>query len=202
MLNQNQLDSLALVFQEGAEQASRALSRWVGQPTEIIVQRVVELELADAAAVLGEADEPINACIMSVLGRFTGRLILAFDDRSGWALTDALTMQPPGCAREWSDLEQSAVLETANIVGCGYLNALASRLASSEAAADLLPSPPEFVRDYAYAILESAMMEQALSANTILLTETDFRIEGTPTNWNLLFLPDSSAVPELEGMLS
>ncbi len=202
MLNQNQLDSLTAIFQEGAKHASEALSRWIGRPTELIVQRVVLLALADAAAVLGIADEPINACVMGVAGRLTGRLMLAFDDRSGWALTELLTMRPLGSASEWSELERSAALETANIVGCSYLNSLSRYLSRSGPDADLLPSPPEYVRDYAYAILESAMLDQALHSNTVLLTETDFHLEGTPATWNLLFLPDDSSVHELQGLVS
>ncbi len=167
-----------------------------------MVQRVVQVELAEAAAILGVADEPINACVMAVSGRITGRLILAFDDRSGWALTDLLTNRSPGAAQEWGELERSAVLETANIVGCGYLNSLSRHFAPAGATADLLPSPPEFIRDYAYAILESTLIDQAFSANTVFLTEADFHLEGTPANWNLLFLPDAASLPELQGTLS
>ena len=40
-----------------------------------------------------------------------------------------------GTAREWGELEQSAAMETANIVGCAFLNSLAAHLPGSGAGA-------------------------------------------------------------------
>ena len=34
-----------------------------------------------------------------------------------------------------------------------------------------------------------------MSSDTIFLTETRFHLDGTPTNWNLLFVPDAYSIP-------
>lgn len=202
MLTERQLEALTEVFREGAQQASLACSRWVGRATEIVVQSVEQLQMGDAVAVLGATEEPIGACIMTIDGRLTGGLMLAFDDASGWALTDLLLELPTGSSSAWGELERSAVLETTNIVGCAYLNSLSRRLQRLGEPPELLPSPPQFARDYASAILQSVFLNQVMNSDTIFLTETRFHLDGTPANWNLLFVPDTASIPTLQRMLT
>ena len=78
---------------------------------------------------------------MSIEGRLTGRLILAFDDASGWALTELLLELAPDPAQPGAKLDRSAVLETTNIVGCGYLNSLSRRLQRLGEPPEPMPSP-------------------------------------------------------------
>ena len=86
---------------------------------------------------------------MGLKGRVTGQLILAFNDSSGLALADLLIGNPFGTSTAWGELEQSAALETANIIGCAYLNSLARGFPETDdAAQDLLPTPPRFARDF------------------------------------------------------
>ena len=54
--------------------------------------------MADAVAIL-RPEEPITSCVMTIEGRLTGRLILAFDDASGWALSELLLDLPPDPAQ-------------------------------------------------------------------------------------------------------
>lgn len=202
MLTEQQLEALTVVLRAGANEASLALSRWVSRPAEFVVQRVEQLDLADAVAVLGLSDEPITACMMTIEGRLTGELILAFDDASGWALTDLLLDLPPGSTSVWGEVERSAVSETTNIVGCAYLNSLSRLLMRLGEPPELLPSPPQFARDFAAALLEAALLNQAMTSSTIFLTETSFHLEGTPANWKLLFIPDTESLPLLRRMLT
>lgn len=202
MLTERQLDALTEVFREGAQDASLACSRWVGRSAQILVQRVEQLEMAEAVAVLGASEEPISACIMAIEGRLTGGLMLAFDDASGWALTDLLLELPPGSCSTWGEMERSAVLETTNIVGCAYLNSLSRLLRRLGEPPELMPSPPQFTRDYASAILQSVFLNQVMSSDTIFLAETQFHLDGTPTNWNLLFVPDADSISTLRRVLA
>ena len=202
MLTERQLDALTEVLREGAEEASLACSRWVGRQPQIVVQRVELLDMGDAVAIIGATEEPLGACVMAITGRLTGALLLAFDDASGWALTDLLLDHPAGSSTAWDELERSAVLETTNIVGCAYLNSLSRLLQQVGEPPELLPSPPQFTRDYASAILQSVFLNQVLSSDTIFLTETQFHLDGIPASWNLLFVPDSDSIPILQRMLT
>jgi hypothetical protein len=72
---------------------------------------------------------------------------IAADDDAGLSLADTLLERPAGTSTSWGDLERSAVIETANIVGCAYLNAICAALGPA-GAAGILPSQPIFLRDF------------------------------------------------------
>jgi chemotaxis protein CheC len=199
MLDPRQLRQLHRLCGAGAEQATLALSRWLDRPAQITVERVEQLPLNQATDVPGDSETPVAACVMPLRGGLTGQLILAFDDESGLGLADLLLGQPPGTAQAWGEIERSAAQETANIVGCAYLNAL-SRLASGQGG-DLLPDPPRFVRDYPQALLQFALMNQASHGDVVFLTETRFHIDGSPAQWNLLLIPDTASVIRLRSWL-
>jgi chemotaxis protein CheC len=139
---------------------------------------------------------------MGLTGRITGQLILACDDASGLALADLLLGREAGTSKEWSDYEQSATLETANIIGCAYLNALFRSFSGSDPnERPLLPSPPRFVRDFADSVLQFAVMDQAMTSDVVLLTRTSFHIENSPVDCSLLLIPDSRSLLTLQAVL-
>ena len=123
-----QLNLLRMVFERGTEAASQALSKWLGQEISLTMSVVNEIELAEAELLLGPPESLVAACSMGLTGWLTGLILLVFKDRSGLALSDLLLHQAVGTATEWGELEESAAKETTNIVGCAYVNALASHL--------------------------------------------------------------------------
>lgn len=203
MLNAQQLTALTIVLRHGEDEASAALSKWLGRPARISLEQVEQLPLADATAVLGSPEAPLCACAMALHGHLKGQIILIFDDASGLALADLLLGHPVGTSQGWGEIEQSAALETANIIGCAYLNALVHFLRSARTGEpELLPSPPRFVRDFAEAVLQFALMNQAMASDMVFLTRTEFRVEGEPMNWSLLFVPNAESMAALGAMLA
>jgi chemotaxis protein CheC len=198
---------LRTIFDRGAEEASAVLSKWLGQPATLTPREVDEVDLAEASELLGPADDLVAACSMELLGRISGQLLLVFEDRSGLALADLLLRQAPGTSRTWGDLEQSAANETANIVGCAYLNSLAAQLPRSDrepadADAAILPSPPSFRHEFAGSLLEFALMEQALTLDRILVVKTRFEAEEKKLDWSLLLVPSGESLEWLASVLS
>ena len=201
MLSAAQLHALTTYLRIGAADASLALSRWIGRTTLISVERVDQLDLADAMSVLQESEEPVASCIMVIEGHITGQLLLMFDDASGFSLADLLLEQPPGTAHCWGEIERSAALETANIIGCAYLNAIARLFREGRVSHEILPSPPKFRQDFPQSLLQFALMNQVQASDTVFLTETRFTIENSPANWMLLFIPNADCLPKLESIL-
>ncbi len=157
---------LAIILERGAEDASAALSRWLGRAVRLSISEVDEVDLAEAPDLLGPADQVVAACAMELAGRLTGQLLLVFEDRSGLALADLLLRQPAGTASGWGEIERSAAMETANIVGCAFLNSLAAHLplagpGETPPEGTMVPSPPAFRHEYAGSLLEFALMDQA-----------------------------------------
>jgi chemotaxis protein CheC len=207
---------LRMIFDRGAESASLALSKWLGQQVHLTVSEVELVELEQAAELLGPAERLVAACTMGLSGRLTGSILLVFEDRSGFALVDMLSQQPLGTTTVWGELEQSAAKETTNIVGCAYVNALATHLPGAVACAsvhaegtaaggdELVPTPPTFVHEFAGSLLEFALMEQALELDQVLLVHSEFVAgrQGLNLNWTLLFVPSRESLHALAASLA
>src|SRR5271156_5157448 len=128
MLTDAQQHVLRMIFDRGADGASHALSKWLAEDVHLAISEVELAELEEAAELLGPADSLVASCIMGLTGQLTGLILLIFKNQSGFALIDLLLHQPLGTTTEWGELEQSAAKETTNIVGCAYVNALATHL--------------------------------------------------------------------------
>ena len=217
-LSASQLRLLRMIFDRGTEAASQALSKWLGQEIRLAISVVEEVEITEAVELLGPQESLVAACSMGLGGWLTGLIILVFKDSSGLALSDLLMHQAIGTATEWGELEVSAAKETTNIVGCAYVNALASHLPRAtvqtsgregggtrepEALGDLVPTPPSFVHEFAGSLLEFAFMEQAIELDQVLVFRSDLRVDrpGLCLDWTLLFIPSRASRHALEASL-
>ncbi|WP_435009906.1 chemotaxis protein CheC [Tundrisphaera lichenicola] len=205
-LSDDQKRLLGAIFGRGAADASEALSRWLGRPVEVIAGEVDQVDLSEACELLGPSETLVAACPMELSGVLTGQLILVFEDRSGLATVDLLLNQPVGTTQDWGELEQSAARETANIVGCAYLNSLAAHLPpirsdSGNTTAGLLPGPPGFRHEFAASLLQFALMDQAMQSDQLLVIRSTFTTEETRLDWSLLFVPSGVSLETLRNSL-
>jgi chemotaxis protein CheC len=205
-LSDTQKRLLAAIFGRGARDASDSLSRWLGRPVSVTIGAVDQVDLAEAAEVLGPSDALVAACPMELTGVLTGQLILVFEDRSGLATVDLLLRQTVGTTTSWGELEQSVAKETANIVGCAYLNSLAAHLPSlhtgaTAAGGSIVPGPPGFRHEFAASLLEFALMDQAMESDRLLVITSTFSTDGARLDWSLLFVPSSASVETLHALL-
>jgi chemotaxis protein CheC len=218
VLTATQLHLLRMIFDRGTEAASQALSKWLGHEIRLSMSSVDEIEVAEAVELLGPPESLVAACSMGLTGWLTGLILLVFKDSSGLALTDLLLHQGLGTSTTWGELEESAAKETTNIVGCAYVNALASHLPSAAAQVasrdeggsreqgargDLVPTPPTFVHEFAGSLLEFAFMEQALELDQVLVFRSDLRVDqpGYGLDWTLLFIPSRASRHALDASL-
>jgi chemotaxis protein CheC len=188
---------LLALFEQGAENASEALTKWLRRPIRLSINSVEELDLADALATLGPEETPVVACSMDLEGPLRGELLLVFEDGPGLALCDMVVGAEVGTARDWGELEVSAALETINIVGCAFLNAIGSRLDGET----LTPSPPTFRREFAGSLLEFALMDQAAQGDRVFQVRCRFAADTHELAWWLLFIPAASAMQALRRAL-
>jgi chemotaxis protein CheC len=207
---------LRIIFNRGAEGASQALSKWLAEEVNLTVSEIELIDLDQAADLLGPADSEVTACAMGLTGRLTGLILLVFEDRSGFALIDLLLRQPVGTTTTWGELEQSGAKETTNIVGCAYVNALASHLPGigltdvglidtpTMSDGELVPTPPTFVQEFAGSLLQFALMEQALELDQVLLIHSQFKAgrQALNLNWTLLFIPSRESLHVLAASLA
>jgi chemotaxis protein CheC len=195
-----QLETLRQAFHAGSIRASEALAAWINRSSLVEIDSLELLALADATEILGSAEVPMCFCAVRMTGLLTGDLMLAFDDASGLALAN-MVLETPAENFDWNELAKSAVLETANILSCAFLNSLSTTLAVCDESAELMPTSPEFRRDYAESLLEPALMGQAIASDQVIIVKTSFEIDETPFKWTLLFLPDADSMWRLVEML-
>ena len=200
-LHAQQLAAIEKAFSAGAADASRALARWIGRPCTVETDSLEQMPLEEATGVLSAGDEPLCFCATEIEGPLRGEMMLAFDDVSGWALSDLVQGEQPGTATEWTEMATSAALETTNILCCTFLNSLIRHLSAGDSES-LLPTPPMFRRDFAESLLQFALMGQAVASDHILLAHTRFEIDDVPVRWTLLFVPDAESLERLPSMLS
>lgn len=201
LFNERQWQTLERAFHEGSAEASQALATWVGKPSVVEIDAIEQLPIAEAGELLGASDELICFCSTTVQGPLSGEMIFGFDDQGGFALADLILSQPPGTTTEWTELAQSAAMETTNILCCAYLNALSRQLSAASGSSELLPTPPRFSREFAGSLMQFAIMGQAMTSDHVVAVRTRFEIDGTPCHWSLLLVPDMETIASLPRLL-
>ena len=197
LFSDRQLEKLSAALNQGAANASDAFARWLGRPSLMTLESVEQLPLSEATGLFG-SDQPVCVGSMQMPRELPGRLLVVFDDASGYALADMVLRQTVGTAQDWGELETSAALESTNILCCAYLNALVADLSDQETIPDeLIPEPPEFHRDFAESMLQFALMGQAMSGETAFLVRTKFQVDDEPLNWTLLWVPEPETLGQL-----
>ncbi len=108
-----------------------------------------------------------------------------------------------GTASAWGELERSAAMETANIVGCAYLNSLTEGLPSAtDAPESIVPSPPTFRHEFAGSLLEFALMEQAVRLDRLLVARTVFEADPMKLDWSLLLIPSGDSLEKMASSMT
>ena len=160
------------------------MCRWTDGIITVALDEVRQVALEEVAVELAVGDEPLTMVVMTLDGELGGSIILMFDDLSGRQLAASLLGREAGTEPEWSELEKSALMETGNILGCAYVNAL-TRLVGM----DLRPSAPYFIQDFGASVLQQALMTQAAAGDSLLLCDIGFHRKGEKLDWRVVFVP-------------
>ena len=178
------LAGLQELFASATHDASAAMCRWTDGIITVALDKVRQVALEEVAVELAVGDEPLIMVVMTLEGERGGSIILMFDELNGRQLAASLLGCEPGTEAEWSELEKSALMETGNILGCAYVNAL-TRLIGM----DLRPSAPYFIQDFAASVLQQALMTQAAASDDLLLCDIGFHRKGDKLDWRVVFVP-------------
>ncbi|HNZ29826.1 MAG: CheY-P phosphatase CheC [Candidatus Aerophobetes bacterium ADurb.Bin490] len=194
-LTEIQVDALKEVGNVGAGHAATALSQLLKKKIMISVPQVKILKLQEVENLLGDSNTLVAGIIMNVLGDVTAKILLLLTRESALSLADMLLQNPVGTTKVLSEVGNSAIKETGNILAGAYMNALNEFLGLL-----LLPSVPSLVFDISGAILNSlsegfeGMSTHILSIETQFSEANDKVIKGY-----LLLVPD---IPSVKVLLS
>ncbi len=167
----------AVIAHAGLSSAAVALSHLLD--VEVIAEEsneaaesamALESKLAEPDAVLCCASMEVLVTEPEVLGDImgkrksvsAGRLLLAWTPEAAAGLISVALMQSEVSPEPetWSETERSTLAETANVVGCAFLNTVAESIEHGvHGGLSLIPTPPFVEQQFAGSLMESAVIE-------------------------------------------
>ena len=188
---------LSKLFSAATRHASDAMRGWAQGRVAMALDEVRATTLENAAAEFDLGDELLTMIVLGIQGDLGGQTILAFDDVHGRRFAAGLLGREPSTEQEWSELEQSAAMETGNILASAYLSEL-TRLTERK----LIPSPPFLIQDFGASVLQQALMTQAIDSETVLICRTEFTFDEQSVSWSVLFIPSAELLQTMQDALS
>ncbi|HRU38812.1 MAG TPA: chemotaxis protein CheC [Candidatus Goldiibacteriota bacterium] len=192
-LTEAQVDALREVGNIGAGHAATALSQLIKKKIMISVPEAKVIALKDVPNLIGDSTSIVAGIVMNVLGDVTAKILLLLTRESALSLADMLLQKKVGSSKVLSEVGNSAIKETGNILSGAYMNALNEFLGLM-----LLPSVPNLVFDMASAILGSISDGFEGMSDSILSIETQFSEPNEKAiKGYLLLIPDIASVSVL-----
>lgn len=180
----DRLQVLQNVLNEATEEASSAMGIWSGGAIRLTLERLREIPLEQVALEFDLGMDLLTMVVLTIGGDVGGTFILTFDEENGRRLAASLTKTEVSAGSDWTELEQSALTETGNILGCAYFNRIAKLVGG-----EFVPSPPTFLQDYGVCVLQQALMEQLQETADVLICQTTFFQGKEKLNCHILFVP-------------
>ena len=189
-LTEAQIDALKEVGNTGAGHAATALSQLIKKKIMISVPEVKVIGLHEIPNLIGNSQSLVAGIVMNVLGDITAKILLLLTREGALSLADMLLQKKPGTTKVLSEMANSAIKETGNILSGAYMNALNEFLGLL-----LLPSVPNLVFDVAGAILSAVSEGFEGISSKILSIETEFSETNEKViKGYLLLIPDIPSV--------
>ncbi|TYT62655.1 chemotaxis protein CheC [Natrialba swarupiae] len=175
---------------EGAKKAATNITSMTGIETTVNISRLSLVPIEDIPTEVG--NKRFVGTVMKFKGKFSGYLVILFDQPSGRAVVDSLV--PMETDEQWGDIEQGALKELGNIMTSGFIDGWANVLN-----AEIKHSPPEFVADTGSGVLTPITTQIAQSDDHAFLLDSSIQ-----TNSDKVFTCQMLALPrrdELEQAL-
>jgi len=190
-----EVDALQELASIGCGRAITALGTLAGRRLEMDVPEAwVGAETGAIAAFLGALGQQIVAVGVKLLGRLEGDLLLALPERDAEALAALLGFPVQAGQEGWTEMAESALLESGNIVGSAFVSAVAALVREK-----LLLSVPSLARGSGRRCVETLV---AHAGSVALATRFSCRDGGSPDLEGLiLVMPDPEGLASLLGHL-
>lgn len=189
-------ERLLALSEAGARNAATALSQILGRPVRLEVSWARAIPLEEVPSVAGGASRVVCALSLRVYGEARGNLLVMLSRDQIPLFLDLLVNGGVGEGgsgeKELSPIEESALLEVANILAGAYLNALSRILGRS-----LLPSIPDLAVDMAGAVTDFLLIELLPLTSTAVVLASEVTEPATGLRMQILFLPDPATLPVL-----
>ncbi|MCK4524714.1 chemotaxis protein CheC [candidate division WOR-3 bacterium] len=198
-LKDYQLDGIKEISNIGGGHSATVLSQLINRRVMVSVPKVHLVSSEDIPRIISEEDEIVTGVLLKFLGDLTGRTLLIFPREQSLLLVDMMMGRKEGSTSVFTDIEQSAIKEVANIVIGSYLTALSDFLNML-----ILPSVPNLVIDVASAVITSAYLDFSTDKDIVFCVETEFEFPDDRESLKgfLFLLPDPVSMNKLLDFLN
>ena len=190
------LDALKEIGNIGAGNATTALSNLLSRSIEMSVPEVNILPFDEVPYVVGGPEELVVGIYLQVEGEAPGSLMLLLEKEDAIKLVSILmTGEIPDDVSDKNieDMEQSALMETGNILASSYISAL-----SDFTRLGMAPTVPALAIDMAGAILEVCFIELGQIGDYALVINTEFLGDiSKEINGHFFLIPDPDSLEEI-----
>jgi len=196
LIDENGQRILRAIARASAGNVALALSRLCGHDFEIREAGVRLLPLAAVPGRFGGEERPVSAIRTDLTGSVAGTLLLAIEPPSAASLVCRLVGRAPDSLDRLSPLQESALLETGNILAGAFCDALARDRDDA-----ILISIPEIAIDMAASILQTPLIEQTDGGDEAVLIECVLAASSPagPLTLHLMLIPAPDSVRRMIG---
>ena len=195
-VNQEQLDALKEISNIGAGNAATALSQLLGKRVEVNIPqiRLIPFNEIKSSDFFIKPEELGIAVSLRILGKLTGGIMVLYPHKSALLMIDILTNRAIGTTELFTVMDESALMESAHIICCSYLNAVGEFLGLYQ----LVPSITEVAMDKVDK-LSQVMMRRFIGENInyILPIENHLVIQDVELSLFVIFLLESESLQKI-----
>jgi len=190
-----QADAIQELGNIGAAHAATTLSQMLSSPVAMSVPAIKTIDLADLGNHIG--DESAAMVVFELQGEIPhgGYIIFYITKESAIRLTNTM-LGMTEMDREFTEMDQSALLEVGNIMVSAFLDATAELLGFI-----MLPSPPALSIDMAHAAMESLIAQLGEEVDEVLLFSTELICEEHKIDSDIIMLPEVSTLKRITDLL-
>ena len=178
--------------QRGAAVAEQSLTMMLGKPITFAVRRVALVPIEDVCSGPLAGDVPVVCIALRIAGEGAGYVVFIMYEQAAKRINEVLWGGIPLDDGILNVSNVSALKEMANIVGSGFLNALADALKI-----ELRPSEPVFVYEMLGATLDTLLLEQSLESDVAFVIDSSIQSAEADITLDFLFLPAPEMITAL-----
>jgi len=192
VFDENLLDMLKTITDEGFRNAAKGFSVMVGHKIEVGNPNLELVPLLTIPSMVGGIEDDAVGVYLRFEGDMPGQIMMVIPYQKALELSDLLMGITPGSTQTLGMLERSALGELGNLCGSFFLNSIAKTVG-----ANFRPSPPAVMVDMVGAILDVVVATVGGVSEHVLLVHANFH-EGTRSvETDFWVIPDMKSLRDL-----
>ena len=190
--DQNLLEMVKLIANEGIDHAAHAFSGMVGRKIQFSAPVTNLVPILTIPEIVGKPDHDAVGIYLRFSGDLDGQIMMIVPYQKALELVDLIMGLPQGTTQNLGSLERSALGELGNLCGSFFLNSIAKVVS-----ADFRPSVPAVMVDMVGAILDIVVVTSGGLGEHALLMQANFMDGARSVEADFWVIPDMKSLETL-----